>query len=310
MIKNNLLTLSEILPVAQSRGFAVGSFSPRSTVMIQPVLHAAHNKRSPVIVQISQKELLKFQVTPQSFIAAFLAELEKISTEIPCVLHLDHTKDLAIIEAAIEAGFTSVMIDASEMNLEENIRISQKVVEYAHQFGVSVEAELGRIGATNLVETDSDEELFTRPDEALRFVKETNVDALAVSVGTAHGVYTVRQPKIDLPRLEAIRSMISIPLVLHGGSGVPAAMMHTAIELNAGGVSKINIATDLELAALEALQRQESILDAQWKTLPSEDLRKAQAAVEAVTEDKIVHFVLSENRAADYHDLLNRRKGI
>lgn len=305
----NIFTLSEILPIAQSHAFAIGSFSPRSTVMIQPVLVAAQRKNSPVIVQISQKELLKFRVTPQSFAESFFSELAGISQKIPVALHLDHTKDLSIIEAAIQAGFTSVMIDASEMSLEENIRISHNVVELAHPFGVSVEAELGRIGTTNFIETDSDEELYTRPDETLRFVNETGVDALAVSVGTAHGVYTVRKPHIDLSRLDAIRSRISIPLVLHGGSGVPAEMMHDAIQLNTGGVSKVNIATDLELAALEALHKHESILDAEWRTMAANDLKKAREAVASVTEDKICHFVLSENRAADFQDLISSRKG-
>jgi fructose-bisphosphate aldolase class II len=155
----------------------------------------------------------------------------------------------------IEAGFTSVMIDASEQPLLENIARSREVVTYAHARGVSVEAELGRIGTTDRIETDDDVELYTDPDEAATFVAATGVDALAVSVGSAHGVYLVRQPKIDFERLHAIRARTSAHLMLHGGSGVPAEMIEQAIKLPGGGVSKVNIATDLEQAALAALGR-------------------------------------------------------
>src|SRR5690606_3247282 len=142
------------------------------------------------------------------------------------------------IKAAIAAGFTSVMIDASEHPLEENIRRSKEVVEFAHEQGVSVEAELGRIGTSDFIETDSDVELYTVPEEAQYFVEATGADALAVSVGTAHGVYKVRQPNVDYDRLIAIRALTPVHLVLHGGSGVPAEMIARAITIPGGGVSK------------------------------------------------------------------------
>ena len=125
------------------------------------------------------------------------------------------------IKDAIDAGFMSVMIDASQKCFEENAAITKEVVEYAHARGVAVEAELGRIGATDKIETDNDESLYTDPQEAKEFVERTGVDTLAVSIGTAHGVYPVKNPMIDLERLAQIREQIDIPLVLHGGSGLP-----------------------------------------------------------------------------------------
>lgn len=289
--------LNQVLAAAERGGYAVGSFSPRTTAMIQPVLCAGQALNSPLIVQISQKELNRYQVAPARFAEEFFAQLAQQQITVPVVLHLDHTKEFSVIQEAIAAGFTSVMIDASEKPLEENIGISREVAQYAHARGVSVEAELGRIGTTDFVETESDEELYTKPDEAARFVRETGVDALAVSVGTAHGVYTVRQSKIDLPRLRAIRALTSVHLVLHGGSGVPADMMQAAVQLQGGGVSKVNIATDLELAALGALGRDKFLTDAEMNDLSPEQITLARAAVEQTVVDKMDNFLRSRDRA-------------
>jgi ketose-bisphosphate aldolase len=294
-----LRTLAQVLSAAERGGYAVGSFSPRTTVMILPILCAGQVARSPLIVQISQKELTRYQVTPARFAEEFFAQLEHEHITVPVVLHLDHTKEFAVIQDAIAAGFTSVMIDASEKPLEENIATSRQVVEYAHSHGVSVEAELGRIGTTDFVETESDEELYTKPEEAERFVRETGVDALAVSVGTAHGVYTVRQPKIELPRLRAIRSLTPVHLVLHGGSGVPAEMMQAAIQLEGGGVSKVNIATDLELAALGALGRDHYLTEAEMNSLSTEEIALARAAVQQTVTGKMINFLKSSGKAVE-----------
>lgn len=292
-----LRTLAQVLSVAERGGYAVGSFSLRTTPMIQPILCAGEAARSPLIVQISQKELTRYQLTPARVAEEFFTQLERQQITVPVALHLDHTKEIGVIQDAIAAGFTSVMIDASEKPLEENIATSRQVVAYAHSKGVSVEAELGRIGTTDFVETESDEELYTKPEEAERFVRETGVDALAVSVGTAHGVYTVRQPKIDLPRLRAIRALTPVHLVLHGGSGVPAEMMQKAIQLEGGGVSKVNIATDLELAALGALGRDRYLTDSEMNALSPEEIAQARAAVQQTVTDKMTNFLRSSGKA-------------
>jgi ketose-bisphosphate aldolase len=295
----HVLTLREALPIAERGGYALGSFSPRCTAMIRPVLQAAQQARSPLIVQISSNEFRRYDVTPEAFAAEFYRQLANESISVPVVLHLDHTKDMDTIAAAIAAGFTSVMIDASELPLEENIARSREAAAYAHAHGVSVEAELGRIGTTDFVETDDDTELYTDPDEAAYFVAQTGVDALAVSVGTAHGVYEVRQPTVDYARLQAIRARTPVHLVLHGGSGVPAEMVANAIRLPNGGVSKVNIATDLEVAALQALGRSARLTNDEMNALPDDQLARARAAVFDTVLDKMTHFLGSAGKADD-----------
>jgi fructose-bisphosphate aldolase class II len=297
---NNVLTLKKMLEKAEKGGYAVGSFAPRYTDMIRPILSAGEKTQSPLIVQISQKEMERYGISPSEFAGEFYKAVETEKISVPVVLHLDHTKDLSVIKEAIEAGFTSVMFDASEKPLEENIAISKEAADYAHMQGVSVEAELGKIGTTDFVETDSDEELYTDPLEAERFVNETKADALAVSVGTAHGVYLVRKPKVDYDRLQAIRALTPVHLVLHGGSGVPAEMIQKATKLRNGGISKVNIATDLEVALLEALGRQERMTNAECRLLSDKELNIARKAVEETVIDKIENFLGSNKKALDF----------
>ena len=148
------------------------------------------------------------------------------------------------------------------------------------------------------METENDAELYTDPDEAKIFVDQTQVDALAVSVGTAHGQYLVKQPTIDLPRIQAIRDRTPVHLVLHGGSGTPADQIHNAIRLPKGGISKVNIATDLELGLLAELGRKERLTDAGLRALPAADIARGQRAVQAVVEEKIKNFLMSDGHAA------------
>jgi len=295
--KINLCTLTDVLPKAELGGYAVGSFSPRYTAMIRPVLRAAQSLKSPIIVQISENEFGWYRLNPVEFADTFFAVLQEEEITIPVVLHLDHTRQHDTIHKSIAAGFSSVMMDASSKPFSENVEFTKAVVEYAHQRSVSVEAELGRIGTADFIETDTDEELFTNPEEARQFVTETNTDALAVSVGTAHGVYTVRKPRIDLERLQQIRAKTSVHLVLHGGSGVPAAMIKEAIQLPGGGISKVNIATDLELAALSVLGRSERLLNDEMNALSPQEIKAAQDAVFDVVIEKITNFVGSADKA-------------
>lgn len=296
----NVLSLKKALENAEKNRYAIGSFSPRYTPMIRPILCAGQKTNSPLIIQISQKELERYGITPFDFAEEFYKALTEENITVPVVLHLDHTKQFSVIKDAIEAGFTSVMIDASEKDLAENISITKRVVEFAHAKGVSVEAELGWIGTTDFVETDKDEELYTDPEEALQFVNETLCDALAVSVGTAHGVYEVREPKVDLERLIAIRNLTPVHLVLHGGSGVPSEIVKKAIKLPKGGISKVNIATDLENALLKAISRKERMTNEECKALNAEQLELGQKAVEDAVIEKIQNYLGSSNQSGKF----------
>jgi ketose-bisphosphate aldolase len=297
---DNLVTLRELLPQAERGGYAVGSFAPRYTPMIVAILRAGQRLQSPLIMQISSNEFRWYESSPEEFATEFYRAMRDEQITVPVALHLDHTKVMDVIQNAIAAGFTSVMMDASEKPLDENIALSKEASEYAHAHGASAEAELGMIGTTDMIETDRDEELFTDPDEAERFVRETGVDALAVSVGTAHGVYKVRRPRIDYDRLRAIKARTGAHMVLHGGSGVPAEMMARAIQLEGGGVSKINIATDLEQAFLQAIGRDKRMTNAECKALSPQDLETGREAVERTVSDKINNFVLSAGRAREF----------
>ncbi len=300
-----LLTLAAMLPVAQEHGFAVGSFSPRYPSMISPVLRAGEALASPLIVQISQKDMTRCGVDVAAFAEAFFKAAE--GSSIPLTLHLDHTEDEAVIHAAIAAGFSSVMIDASDRPLEENIRVTRAVADYAHAQGVSVEGELGTIGAFGFSETEAkDEATLTDPAEVRRFVAESRVDALAVSVGTVHGVRSGSHVTIDLEHLSRLRAETPIPLVLHGGSGIPSAVLNEAIRLPGGGVSKVNLATDLELAMLGALGSKARLTNAQLEEASASAIRDAQDAVEAVVRDKLERYLLSAGQAACYRRALSR----
>lgn len=289
--------LTELLRHAAENRYAVGSFSARYTKLIQPIIEAAINTHSPVIVQLSEKEVIRHQVGIREFADEFYHVVKTLNPEVPLALHLDHTKSLEVIKEAMDAGFTSVMIDASEASFDENVEITKKVVEMAHSRGITVEAELGKIGTTDFVETDIDEELYTIPEEAQKFCELTDVDCLAVSVGTAHGVYTVRQPKVDFGRLEVINHLTNTPLVLHGGSGVPSEMVVRAAQIPEGGVSKVNIATDLELEMLAVVGREGHLTEEEFNGYSPELIEKSREAVKKLVELKIADYLLSDHRA-------------
>ena len=254
---------------------------------IRPVIEAATELRSPFVVEISQRELGWFELTPE----AFRDEVERVVTDhgvdVPHAVHLDHSWEWSVIQAAMDAGFTSVMIDASSEPLEENIARSREVAAEAHRRGISVEAELGRLTTTDRLETDGGPETYTDPDEARAFVAETSCDALAISVGTAHGAYPPAGPTVDFDRLTSIRNAVgTTPLVLHGGSGLPADVVSRAITLAGGGISKMNIATDFEHALLSVIggARRTS---AELGEVPPATLAAGLAAVRSVAVEKI-----------------------
>lgn len=236
-----LVTGKEILLDAQKRGYAVGAFNVNNMEIIQAIIEAAEETNSPVILQASQGGIKYAGVE-------YIAELGKLAArnaKVPVAVHLDHGTDFDQVMLCIRHGFSSVMIDGSRFPLDENIEFTKKVTEIAHAVGVSVEAELGKIGGTeDHITVDEKDATFTDPMEAKKFVEETGVDFLAIAVGTAHGVYK-GEPKLDFDRISEIRNTIDVPLVLHGSSGVPYEALKKAISL---GICKINIDTDVRIA--------------------------------------------------------------
>lgn len=289
--------LTEMLKDAARYQYAVGSFSARYTKLIRPIIKAAIETNSPAIVQLSEKEIIRHKVGLKEFADEFYRVIRELSPGIPLALHLDHTKTMAVIQEAMDAGFTSVMIDASEQSFAGNVSLTKQVVALAHPRNITVEAELGQIGTTDFVETDTDEELYTVPEEARDFCQYTAIDCLAVSVGTAHGVYTVSQPQIDYHRLRAINGLTKIPLVLHGGSGVPSEMVVAAVSMQEGGVSKVNIATDIELEMLSVLGKAGHMTEQELNSADQEQIAKAQERVQALVELKITDYLKSAGRA-------------
>ena len=291
------MNLNQILKDTIREKYAVGSFSPRCARLIAPVLETAQALNSPAIIQISQNEFNWFGVTPEEFAAEYFMQLKKLHITVPTTLHLDHTKDPAVIRAAIDAGFESVMIDASEKELQENIAITQSIVALAHPRGVSVEAELGRIISNDKIETEGDKELYTVPEEALLFVNETGIDALAVSVGTAHGVYKTKAPTIDYGIIKRIKALTPVWLVLHGGSGVPTDIMVNSYMIEGGGISKVNIATDIELAFLTGIGREKRLSNRECNELPDALYEQGATSVHELIRDKIKNYLKSDGKA-------------
>ena len=236
------MNMKEMLCVAQKEHFAVPAFNVSSSMILKGVMEACEEKHAPVIIAIHPDEL---SFVGDSFVAAVREEAHKAS--VPVCIHLDHGASFAQVIRAIACGFTSVMIDSSTTSFDDNIAITKKVVEAAHAVNVSVEAELGTIGATgNGGEAGTDNIIYTNPDDVVRFVDATNVDTLAIAIGTAHGLYPkTKKPKLRLDFLKEIVGKTSVPLVLHGGSDNPDEEIAEAVRL---GVAKINISSDIKSA--------------------------------------------------------------
>ncbi len=241
-----LTTLKEILAGARENAYAVPAFDCVEDVMVRSVLETAEELHAPVIVMCLQPR-------PDSYDMAYLAGLVRAVADlhpIPIALHLDHTSDLDVVKRAIDHGFTSVMVDGSTMPFEANVALSRAAVELAHPHGVSVEAELGHVGGMDLAETECGESVLTLPEEVVRFVGETNVDALAVSIGTAHGVYR-SLPNLSIDRLKELNAVSTVPLVLHGGSGTPDDQIRESVR---NGICKINIFADNRIAMAKGMK--------------------------------------------------------
>lgn len=237
-----LVNSVEVLKKAKREKYAVPSSNVFNLFTIQAVLEAAKIQNSPLIVSLAEVHLDSISIKECATIVKLLAE--KMSQEI--VLHFDHgfTKEKVI--EAIDSGFTSVMIDGSSLPYDENVAITKEIVEYAHARNVSVEAEIGHVGGgESYLDPDKDDSQLTTVEEAIQFYKDTGVDSLAISIGTAHGEYR-GVPHLDFERLSMISSQLDIPLVLHGGSGSGDENLNKAAKL---GICKVNIFTDLANAA-------------------------------------------------------------
>lgn len=264
-----LIPMVQCLEEARKGGYGVGAFNVNNMEQLQGIMKAASELKSPVILQASRGAL---RYTNFVYLKRLVDAAVEENPDIPVVLHLDHGDSLESVKTAIDLGFTSVMIDGSHLPFEENVAISREVVEYAHQFGVSVEAELGTLGG---IEEDIVGEVqLTDPDQAEEFVERTGCDSLAVAIGTSHGAYKFKsEPKLALELVEEIYSRVQIPLVMHGASSVPPELVEKInsfggqIEGSFGvpisaiqdsikmGVRKINVDTDTRLAMTAAVRQ-------------------------------------------------------
>ena len=231
-----LVSSREMLLKAQKEGYALGAFNVENMEMVQAVIEAAEEMRSPVMIQTTSGTL-KY-ATPAMYASMVRAMAEKAT--VPVCMHLDHGDSVETAKKCMEAGYTSLMIDGSKLDFEANIAITREVVEMAGD--LPIEAELGTVGGKE--DGHSAEAQYTEPDKAVEFVKRTGISSLAVAIGTAHGIYK-GEPKLDINRLAEIRKVVDIPLVLHGTSGVPEDAVRACIK---EGICKVNYATDLRIA--------------------------------------------------------------
>jgi tagatose 1,6-diphosphate aldolase GatY/KbaY len=273
-----LVSSTSLLCQARAEGYCIPAFNVHTLEMLQAVTEAAEELKSPVILQ-STTGTVK-HLGPE-FIAAAAKTAAKLAS-VPIVLHLDHCSDFDIIARCVRAGYTSVMIDASKHPFEENVRQTRKVVELANAVGINVEAELGKIGG---VEDDitvrEDEAMLADPEECALFVEQTGVHTLAPAIGTAHGIYK-GGPNIDFDRINLIAERIEVPLVLHGGSGIPDDQVRRCIK---SGMAKMNIATELRMVFTQAIK---AVLDANPdENDPRNYMKPAKEATKQFVKEKM-----------------------
>ena len=234
------LVTKNLLLDAQKGGYAVGAFNVENMEMVQAVVAAAEEMHAPVILQTTPSTIKYADL--EYFYANVKTAAEKAS--VPVSIHLDHGNSFELAMRALRAGYTSIMIDGSQKSFEENIAVTKAVVDACHPSGIPVEAELGKVGGKEDDLNGGEGNPYTDPQEAKTFVEATGVDSLAVAIGTAHGVYK-GIPNLDMERLSEIRKVVSVPLVLHGTSGVPDDAVRDCISR---GICKVNYATDLRIA--------------------------------------------------------------
>lgn len=309
-IQMALVTSTEMFKKAYEGGYAIGAFNVNNMEIIQGIVEAAKEEKSALILQVSAGA--RKYASPIYLKKLVEAALEDSGLDI--VLHLDHGENFDICKKCVDDGFTSVMIDASHLPFEENIRVTKEVVEYAHAHGVVVEAELGRLaGVEDAVNVKKEDASYTDPDQAVEFVERTGIDSLAIAIGTSHGAYKFQgEPKLDFERLDIItKKLDGFPLVLHGAStvlpefvelcnkyggsipgaqGVPEDMLRRAAK---AGVCKINIDTDLRLAMTAAIRRH--FVEHPGDFDPRKYLGPAREAIKGMVQHKIKNVLGSSN---------------
>lgn len=305
-----LITSTEMFKKAYAGGYAIGAFNVNNMEIIQGIVEAAKEEKTPLILQVSAGA--RKYANPIYLRKLVEAAIE--DSDLPICLHLDHGEDFEICKSCIDNGFTSVMIDGSKHPFEENIRLTKEVVDYAHARGVVVEAELGRLaGVEDAVSVSAADATYTDPAQAVEFVERTGVDSLAIAIGTSHGAYKFKgDPKLDFERLEEIsRRLDGFPLVLHGASsvmpefvakcnefggqlpgaqGVPEDMLRRAASM---GVCKINIDTDLRLAMTATIREYFMKNPAEFD--PRKYLGPARDAIKGIVSHKIKSVLGSSN---------------
>ncbi|MGI6747662.1 MAG: class II fructose-1,6-bisphosphate aldolase [Anaerovoracaceae bacterium] len=306
-----LVTSKEMFAKALNSDYAIGAFNVNNMEIIQGIVDAAKIENAPLILQVSAGA--RKYAKPVYLLKLVEAAIEDSGLDI--VLHLDHGEDFNICKKCIDDGFTSVMIDGSKYPFEENVALTKRVVEYAHEKGVVVEAELGRLaGVEDNINVDSRSATFTDPDEAAEFVEKTGVDSLAIAIGTSHGAYKFKgDPYLDFERLQKIRELIpNTPLVLHGAStvlpefvelcnkyggnipgakGVPEEMIRTAANY---GICKVNIDTDLRLAMTAEIRK--ILFENPSEFDPRKYLGPGRNAIQRMVQHKIKNVLGASNK--------------
>ena len=304
-----ITTPKEMFDRAYKEGYAIGAFNVNNMEIIQGIMEAGAEERSPLILQVSAGAR---KYAGQNYIMK-LVEAALEDADIPVCVHLDHGPDFELCKACIDGGFTSVMIDGSHLPFEENIAITKKVVEYAHDRGVWVEAELGRLAGVE-EHVVSESSIYTDPDQAVEFVERSGCDSLAIAIGTSHGAYKFKgEAKLDFERLDKISNMMpGYPLVLHGASSVPQEFVEMANKYGANlgdakgvtedllrqaaksGVCKINIDSDIRLAMTANIRKYMAENPEAFD--PRSYLKPARQAVKDMVQRKIRNVLGSSNK--------------
>lgn len=307
-----LVSTKEMFAKALNEDYAVGAFNVNNMEIIQGIVEAAAIEKAPLILQVSAGA--RKYAKPAYLLKLVEAAIE--DTGLDLALHLDHGEDFEICKSCIDGGFTSVMIDGSKHPFEENMALTKEVVDYAHDHGVVVEAELGKLaGVEDNINVDARSATFTDPDEAAEFVEKTGVDSLAIAIGTSHGAYKFKgEPYLDFERLKAIHNLIpNTPLVLHGAStvlkefvdrcneyggeipgaqGVPEDMIR---ESTKWGICKVNIDTDLRLAMTAEIRR--VFIESPAEFDPRKYLGPGRDAITRMVQHKIKNVLNASNKA-------------